>query len=487
MTASATPATPPPARSGEGAHFWIVLASLVAAELTCALEGNMVTVALSKLYGLYGDPLHVTWLITAYALTSAATAAICSRLGDLYGRRKLLMIMLMFAAVGSLISAFGTSLNVIILGRAIQGASMAVLPLAFGILRETARNDRQLNIGVGVLGGTFSFSTGLGILLGGVIIDHLPWQNIFLASAGVAIGSLLLVWRVLAKDRPRKVTERLDLVGGVGFVFPITALLLSLNSGKAWGWDSPITWSLLIGGVAGLALWVVYELRVKNPLIDLRLFRTPQIAIANLVICSTAMGPMIYPQVLMPLLQQPVWTGVGLGITATMAGVIKLPTNLTSGVGAIVSGYVAQRFTMRRIVILAAAANLVAFVILMRWHDSVWYLVLAAVLLIAPAGTIMFGCAPGLIIDASPEDRTSVATGMTSVLRAIAQGVGSQLIALCLATSAVVNAAGAQFPDEQAYLTTFVYVAGCCAVSLLFAVMIPRPKPAVALTPALAE
>ena len=478
--------TPGP-ESTRAHRFWLVLATLVVAEITCAFETSMISVALAKLYGLYGDPVRVTWLITAYGLTSAATVAIGSRLGDLYGRRRMLVIMLLIATVGSLISALSSDLNIIILGRAIQGASMSVLPLAFGILREVAKDRKELNVGVGVLGGTYSFSTGLGIVLGGVIVDRADWQDMFLLSAGVAVTALVMVLAVLPRDRPRTVSGRLDLIGGVTLVIPITALLLGLNAGKAEGWGSPMTLGLFAGGIAGMAAWVIYELRQADPMIDVRLLKNPQIATVNLMICFCAVGPMIYPQVLMPLLQQPLWTGVGLGITATLAGLVKLPTNLTSGVAAIASGYLAQRHGMRAVVIWAMAANLLAWVLLIFFHDSVWSLVLASVLLIAPAGTILFGCAPGLIIEATPADRTSEATGMTSVLRAISQAVGSQLIALCLATSLVSNAAGARFPDEQAYLTTFIYLAVCCVLSLGFAFMIPRRRTAAAPAPALAE
>ena len=455
-------------------RFWMVLAVLVIAELTCALETSMISVALAHLYGLYGDPVRVTWLITAYSLTAAGTVAICSRLGDLYGRRRMLMVMLVLAATGSLTSAFASDLNVIIFGRALQGASMAILPLAFGILREMAADKRQLNIGVGVLGGTYSFSTGTGIVLAGVIVDRAEWQDMFLLSAGVAIVALGLVWRTLAKDRPRTGARgRADFIGGVGIVFPITALLLGLNSGKAEGWDSALTWSLIVGGLITLAVWATYELRHPNPMIDLRLLAVRQIAIVNLLICVFTMGPLIYPQVLLPLLQQPLWTGVGLGISATLAGLVKAPTNITAGVAAISSGYLAQKLTFRPIIILATMANLLAWLILIARHDSIWLLVGVAVLLIAPAGTIIFGCAPSLIIEAAPEDRTSEATGMTSVLRSIAMAVGSQMLALTLASSQVINAEGVKYPDEQAYLATFIAVAACSVAALICALLIP--------------
>jgi hypothetical protein len=110
--------------------------------------------------------------------------------------------------------------------------------------------------------------------------------------------------------------------------------------------------------------------------------------------------------------------------------------------------------------------------------------------MIAPAGTILFACAPGLIIEAAPAERTSEATGLTSVLRALAMAIGSQLIAFTLATSSVVNSEGAKFPDERAYVTTFAMVAVCCLASLICALMIPRRRVPVAprqLAPAPAE
>lgn len=112
-------------REAGSKYFWPVVAALVLAELTCALESNMIMVALSKLYELYGDPVHVGWLITAFSLASAASATLCSRLGDIFGRRRVLLIMLGVACVGSVISATSHDLNIIILGRVLQGASMA--------------------------------------------------------------------------------------------------------------------------------------------------------------------------------------------------------------------------------------------------------------------------------------------------------------------------------------------------------------------------
>src|SRR6185295_1748129 len=110
------------------------------------------------------------------------------------------------------------------------------------------------------------------------------------------------------------------------------------------------------------------------------------------------MGPLSYPQVILPLLQQPTWTGIGLGISATMAGVLKLPTNLTSGIAGIGSGLLARKYSLRPAIIAATVANFVAFASLIFFHHSLWFVLAVCILMVSPGVTIMFSCAPGLII-----------------------------------------------------------------------------------------
>lgn len=454
-------------------RWWIVVAALVTAEITCALENTMIYVALSHLYELYGDPIHVGWLITGFALTSAASAAICSRLGDLFGRRKVMLIMLAVAFVGSAISATGQNLNMIIAGRALQGASMAVLPLAYGILREHA-SERQLAVGVGVLGGTFSFGVGLGAILGGYIVDLGVWQRIFWVSAATAAIAMIAVRMFVPPSLPRRTGYRLDLVGGSMFVIPIAAILLSFSLGQSLGWDRPLPWGLLTGGLLALAVWTRHELRQANPLINVRLFAVRQITVVNLVISLSLLGPSLYPLVLLPMIQQPVWTGVGMGVTATLAGVLKLPTNLTSGSAAIAAGFVARALGMRGVVSAAAIAVLFAWIWITFAHSSLWLMMGMVILVLAPALTILYGCAPALIIEAAPPDRTSEATGLTQVLRALSMSIGAQLVSIILASSSIRGPNGARFPDDGAYMTTFAVMIGLSALTVLAAIFIPR-------------
>src|SRR5205814_2976814 len=147
-------------------RFWLVILPLVLAELTCALESNMLYSALSSFYKIFNDPAGVGWLITAFLLMSAAAAAVCGRLGDLFGRSRVLIIMLGIALTGSVMSALAPSLGWIVAGRTLQGASMAILPLCFGVVRENLPPQR-VAFAVGVLGGTYTVGCAIGYVLGG--------------------------------------------------------------------------------------------------------------------------------------------------------------------------------------------------------------------------------------------------------------------------------------------------------------------------------
>ena len=457
--------------------FWLVLMVLVIAEMVAGLQSTMIVVALSKLYGLYGDPVKITWLLTAPALTATVAAAMFGRMGDLYGRKRVMTLVLMLAASGSALCAFSSNLNIITVGRALEGTSMAILPLAFGVLREAAPDQARLNLGIGILGGTYSFTIGIGMFLSGLIIDHAPWQTIFLVTGAAALGALLLLIIVLPRDRPIATTASLDYVGGLTLLVPVGAFIAGLNLGRLWGWADPSVLSMIALSILGFAGWTFYVLRHPSPIMDLRQLRIPRVAIVNAALAATAMGPMIYPYVFMPILQQPVWTGIGFGVSATLAGLFKLPTNVTSGCASLVAGYLAAKFTFRPVVIAATAVNLLAWLLLCVHHGSLWIVVGAAVLLMAPASTILIACGPALILDETPPERTSEAMALSSVLRGIAMAIGSQLIALALSTSSVRNAAGTVYPDENAYVAVFMTMSALAVVALVCAILIPRvPK-----------
>lgn len=448
-------------------HFRLLLAALMAAELTCSLESNMIYVALSPLYEEYGDPVLVNWMLTAFMLTSFASAAVVGRLGDVFGRRRLMITMLVVATAGSLLSALSHDLMVVIIGRALQGATMGILPLSYGLLRQNCDED-QTTRGIALLGAVYVVGSGSGMILGGLIVDLFNWQWIFVVSAGMSVIALVLVLLFVPRVAASASRGAMDVLGLVLFMAAIGAILLALSWPTGIAGDPAFPRVLLIAGIATALVWVRHELRHPVPFIDIRLLLERPILLANLCIFFTAIGPMMHPIIIMPFLQQPIWTGAGLGLPASSVGLLKLPAMGVQFLVLIACGYIATRYSTRVVLIGAGIGLLAGWLVMIVTHDSLLLVGVLYALLLAPGSVVMFAMIPRLIMASVPEQRTSEATGLTQSIRALGQTLSSQLMGFILASSMISDSSitGA-FPTDAAYTLAFLAMAVLSLAALL--------------------
>lgn len=230
------------------------------------------------------------------------------------------------------------------MARALQGAAGAILPLSIGIVRDELPRDR-VGITVGLLSAVFGIGAGLGIVAAGPIVDHLSWEWLFwlplvlvgVALAGVGFG---------VPESPVRTPGRLDLLGTAILSVSLVSLLLAISKGRDWGWLQSPTLSLLAVGVVALVAFVLVELRVREPLIDMRLLAIRGVWTTNLV--GLAFGfAMFGTFLLIPLLLElPAATGYGFGFgkTVSQAGLFLLPTTLMMLVFGPLSGLLDRRF-----------------------------------------------------------------------------------------------------------------------------------------------
>ena len=348
---------------------FFVLTALVLAEVVSAVEATMIFAALRVFYKDFGDPVMVGWIVTAFLLVAAASASVCSRLGDMYGRRRMLLGVLAFAGLGSIVSGASDSAAGVIAGRAIQGLSGAVLPLCFGLVRENLPM-RRVPFGIGVISAAAFVSGGAAIFLGGVIVDQLSSRWIFHVGAATAVIAWVAVMAWVPKSARAPSSDPVDILGALLLVPAVTGLLLALSQAKVWGWGDVRTLSLTAGCLAVLALWTLHELRTKAPLIDVRLLGNRQLALANLGVVVLALGPLQSGLVLSLLLQQPQWTGIGLGLTATMAGAVLAPPMMLAILVGPGCGGLAARYGARVPALLACVCLLAGWGGIAIHHDS---------------------------------------------------------------------------------------------------------------------
>ena len=462
-------------RSEKSAQTLLLLALMIS-EITGSFEAGMMYAALPTMNKVYGDPSAVGWLITAFLLVGAASAAICGRLGDIFGRSRVLILMLALAGLGSLISALAPSLEWVIFGRALQGLSQATFPLAVGIVRERLPEHR-VPIGVSYVVATATISAGLGVMLGGAVIDHAPWQWLFYISTAMAAVSVAMTLAFVPPSPRGTVQKNLDMVGGVLFVPAIAMVLVAISRSKVWGWGSPLTLGLLLGGLALLVIWTYYEWKHENPLINVRLLVNRKLALTNVSMLLFGLGSSQMMLVLVMLLQQPTWTGIGLGLSATIAGATKLPSNVMSAITGPLGGHFASRHGARLVLISGCVIYFLTWLALTLSHDNFWA-ILAIVIVWGTAGGLTYPAISNLIVESVPANRTSEAIGVATVIRSTAAGIGNQLIVTLLATATIVDASKGSgvFPTPGAYGLTLSAITLVALLAVLVAYAIPKGK-----------
>jgi MFS family permease len=433
-----------------------------------------ITVIYSMLSGLYQHfpgSSAIGWVVTVYWLVSAIAAALCGRLGDLMGRRKVTLCVLGLCMIGALISASASSLEWMIVGCAVQGLASALTPLAFGILRENLES-KSIPFAVGLLSAVGMISAGVIYLSAGVVIDHYSWQGGFWFKLILALLAALAVSLAVRRSEP-KATLSVPLLSGLLFAPGLAALLVVVQKGAAWGWDVR-TWGLLLGGFSVLLFWARQQWQHPTPLIDLRLLANRQVIRANLCMVCIGMGCVQIGQIMSLFLQQPGGTLGSFGLSATYAGLAMLCINLFSLIGGPLSGRIAARSGARSAAIIGLSIASAAWAAMLFWHAT-----LITTLFCAVISTIGFAFAHpaiyNLIIEATPAERTSETTGVTYVFFACAFAIGAQMIFTLLGsdrTPPTVNAVS--LPSDLAYMRVFGYVLLMTLLGLGVAFTLPK-------------
>lgn len=441
------------------------LAVLCLAGLSFALAQTAIAPALAELgRSLHHSTADVTWVITAYFISAAVYTPVLGRLGDLWGKRRVLVWTLVLFSIGSAVSALAPSLTLVILGRVLQGAGGGIFPLAFGLVRDVMPRERVAGA-LGTVSALTGAGAGLGLLLGGVVSDAFGFRFVFWAGAVPALVSAFLVKRVLSGDEVRA-KGTVDVLGAGALAFGLALPLLALSQGSRWGWAQPSTLGLVLLGVLSMAAFARRSLRVRSPLVDLHLLGQPVVLRTN--VATLLVGVALYvPFLVTPAIAQaPTSTGYGLGLDGTGAGLLLVPGCLL-GLGAgPLTGLLVRRFGSKVPMAVGALISAVGLAAMAVEHNSVGSLLILGS--ITALGTsLSFSAMPNLIIEAVPPDQTGQSTGINSVVRTVGVAVGSQITAVLLSTLVT---DGTDLPTQAALAAAFLVGAGAavaaCAVTL---------------------
>jgi EmrB/QacA subfamily drug resistance transporter len=429
----------------------VTLGVLAVSALAYAVSQTMVAPALPAIqHSLHTTTTGVTWVLTIYLLTASIATPVLGRLGDMFGKERMLVVVLVMFALGSLVAALSHSIGVLVAGRAIQGFGGAVFPLAFGIIRDEFPPER-VAAGIGLISATFGIGGGAGLVGAGLIVDHLSYEWIF--WIGLIVTAIAIVATVLfVPESPVKVPAKIDWAGALLLSIGLAALLIGISEGPRWGWSSVrVLGAFATAGVA-LCAWVRWELRVPKPLVDMRMMRRRAVWTTNLAALLVGFG-MFGSFILIPqFVQAPPGAGYGFHATVTEAGLILLPSTTVMLFAGPMAGWLGGRAGSRLPLLIGTALAATAFGFIALAHGQRWELYVGSALMGAGIG-FAFAAMANLIVEAVDRTETGVATGMNTIMRTIGGSLGAQISATIVSAHLI---AGTHVAAESGYTTAFL-------------------------------
>jgi MFS family permease len=449
-----------------------IVAVLAIAGLASSFMFTLVVPIQSKLPELLNAPREDTaWVVTSTLLAAAIITPISGRLGDMYGKRRIVLVLLAVMVAGSIIAALSPGIVGIVIGRTLQGAVTGVIPLGISILRDVLHHER-VDSAIALISATLGVGGALGLPISAFITERSDWHVLFWV-AGVlgAIVFALVLWIVPVSVL--RTAGRFDFVGAAGLSVGLLGILLAVSRGNEWGWTSPGILGLGLGGIAVLLVWGWYELRIAEPLLDLRVAARRPVLLTN--IASVAIGfslfasNVVYPQ----MLELPVATG-GFGLSLLAASFVVMPSGLVMMLLSPVSGRLARTIGPRALLLMGATALILAYAFTLVLSSEVWHLVVANILIGVGIG---FGYAsmPMLIMRSVPQSETGASNGLNALSRSLGTSVAAAVVGVVLA-SYTVTLDGVAVPTDAAFQLSFVLGGAAAVVALAVALFIPRRR-----------
>ncbi len=461
---------PDPGRDDGGGRLIAVLAFT---GIVVALMQTLLIPVIGQLPELLHTSLsNATWAMTATLLSGAVATPIMGRLGDLYGKRRLILVSVGAVVVGSLVAAVGSDLALVVIGRAIQGFAMGAIPLGISLMRDVLPRER-LGSALALMSSSLGVGGALGLPLAAYVAQHYSWHTLFYGAAALGVVSFVLVL-VAVPESDVRAEGRFDHAGTVGLSAGLLALLLPITKGGDWGWTSPLTLGLVVAGLAILVLWGVLELRVRDPLVDLRTTVRRQVLLTHLTAITVGVSFYAMSLVLPQLLELPTSTGYGLGQSLLVAGLAVAPMGVSMMLVSPLSARISAARGPKTSLILGLAVIGGAYVAAQGLMNAVWQVALITTMVGAGIG-LAYSALPTLIMGAVEVSETGAANGLNTLMRSIGTSVSSAVLGTVLARNTV-SFGGTDVPNMTGFRISFLIATGTVALGVLLAAFLPSAR-----------
>ncbi|MFZ0647841.1 MAG: MFS transporter [Nitrososphaeraceae archaeon] len=506
-------------------YAWKMLAILSCIATMVMYAETMLIPAIPDLIGHFHVSYGMSsWILTSYLIAGAVMTPIAGKLSDIYGRKKILLIIMVIYAIGVSMAGFASDIYFMIFARAIQGVGMSMFPIAFGMIRDQFPREK-ISIGQGVITSMFASGAVIGLTVGGIIVQDYGWQNTFFTIIPIAIALLLIIWRFIhvtdikeedqSQKRSRilegenvrktrnsndkrafsKASNQIDIKGAIALAITVTSFLLvltlletsgsnlhaaSIANGNANSNDnlpfnansSSNILPFLIIGIIALVSFVIIEKREKYPLVDFRLMLNKSILPANLIIMLVGFSMFMVFQTVPILVRNP--EPVGFGEDAISAGRVQLPFAIVLLIFGPTSGFIVSKLGSLRPIILGTFITTAGFMGLLMFHStevlvSVNLGILSTGLSLTSVGAI------NVIILSTPRQFSGISLGMTSLMRIVGASIGPALAGMYMQTNQTllnVNGIINYFPSSISFELIFLSAVIVSVISIVLAIIL---------------
>ena len=510
-------------------YAWKVLAILSCIATMVMYAETMLIPAIPDLINYFHVSYSMSsWILTAYLVSGAVMTPISGKLSDVYGRKKMLLIIMVIYAAGVSLSGFATNIYFMLVARAIQGIGMSMFPIAFSIVRDQFPREK-MSIGQGIITSMFASGAVIGLAVGGIIIQQYGWRMTFFTIIPIAIALLFIIRRFIRiDDRPgqrelqkipeinhkqlrtaekannitkqskknnnKRLAHHIDIKGSLTLAATVTLFLLTLTFIETSGSSNtdvsnanvlpdnhankpsfqPLLLSLVGGAILSLILFIIIERRSQNPLVDFKLMLNKSILPANLIIMIVGLSMFMVFQTIPILVRNP--EPIGFSEDAITTGKVQLPFAIILLIFGPTSGFIISKLGSLKPLIAGTVITTLGFFSLLLFHSTEVLISINLAVLSTGLSLTSVG-AMNVLILSTPRQFSGVSLGMSTLMRIVGSSIGPALAGMYMQThQSLVNIHGVAeyFPSSGSFNLIFLSASILSVASIALAIILRR-------------
>ncbi|MFF4246260.1 MFS transporter [Streptomyces sp. NPDC001822] len=450
-----------------------VIPTLALAGTVAAIMQTLVTPLIAELPRILDtSSSNAAWVVTVTLLVAGVCVPVTGRLGDLLGKRRMLLACAVPLVAGSVVCAMASSVVPMIVGRGLQGMGMGMVPLGIALLRDVVPAEK-LSGSIALVSASMGIGGALGLPISAAVAEYTSWRVLFWGSAVLAVAVAVLIWAFVPDVPAGAKGQRFDAPGAVGLAVGLVSLLLAISKGADWGWGSGTTLGLFAVAVVSLGAWGFYELRTRDPLVDLRTTARPRVLLTNVSSVLVGVGMYSFMLIAPQLLQFPEATGYGLGQSMLAAGLWIAPGGVMMMIVSPLGGKLINAHGPKIALVLGALVISAGYGLSLFLMGSAWGLMIVGIVINSGVG-LAYGAMPALIMSSVPLSETAAANGFNTLMRSLGTTIGSAVIGVVLAQMTI-SLGGFSLASEDGFRVGLTIGCVVALVAAAVAAFIPGP------------